>query len=47
MAPNILDDPKIKFRIGGKYCQPLQDHNLAAESGNYIFSKPELLYDGI
>ncbi len=47
MAPNIPDDPKILYRIGGKYCKPLAEQGLAAKEGNYTFPIPKLLYDGV
>ncbi len=46
LAPNIPDDWRCKFIIGGKYCRP-NKYLLAAKAGKYEFPKPDLLYDGI
>jgi hypothetical protein len=47
LAPNIPDDWKTSFLIGGKYCKPIKNKNLAPINGKYIFPKQRLLYDGI
>jgi hypothetical protein len=47
LAPNIPDDPQTTYRIGGKYCRPLREHNIVPEHGKYEFVKQQLEYDGV
>ena len=39
-APNIPDDWRCKFKIGGKYCRK-NKYNLAPKCGKFEFPKPE------
>ena len=47
LAPNIPDDPRHVFKIGGKYCKPIKEQSIASDVGRYKFVKQELMYDGI
>lgn len=46
MAPNIPDDPKFIFKIGGKYL-PFNTESLAPDKGKYKFPIRDFKYDGI
>ena len=47
LAPNIPYDRDQKYKIGGKYCQIIDNDEIVSRKGKYIFPIPKFLYDGI
>lgn len=45
--PNIPDDWRSTFKIGGKFCKKIKEKNIAPTQGKYTFPIQQLLYDGI